>query len=153
MPGIESATARPQCGIWALQGTIPAALAGLGKITQFVLNGNQLSGSIPSYLGSFPGLSEAWVARNKLSGPLSPNLCNGSFSETNIHLQVGSGSHLFVLGSQCLCLRSLSTLCVACVVRLCMSGGTCSATCLGHADILSRHCMPCACRMLAVDSL
>ena len=83
-----SALARLKCGIWALQGTIPAALAGLGKITQFVLNGNQLSGSIPAYLGSIPGLREAWVARNNLSGPLSPNLCNGSFSETNIHLQV-----------------------------------------------------------------
>ena len=83
---------KPKCGVWALQGTIPAALAGLGKITQFVLNGNELSGSIPAYLGRFPGLREAWVARNNLSGPLSPELCNGSFNETNLHLQVSPGS-------------------------------------------------------------
>ena len=94
-----SATAKPECGAWVLQGTIPAALVGLSKITQFVLNGNQLSGSIPAYIGGFPGLREAWVARNNLSGPLSPNLCNSSFSETNIHLQVGSGLHDHSSGS------------------------------------------------------
>ena len=116
------ATARPKRGIWALQGTIPAALAGLGKITQFVLNGNQLSGSIPAYLGGFPGLREAWVARNNLSGPLSPILCNGSFIETNIHLQVGSDLHHTSSGSQRLCLRSLSAVPLACALHLCLSG-------------------------------
>ena len=88
---LSTAIAVSKCVMWGLQGTIPAALAGLGKISQFVLNGNELSGSIPAYLGSFPGLREAWVARNNLSGPLSPELCNGSVSETNLHLQVSSG--------------------------------------------------------------
>ena len=61
-----------------------------------MVNGNDLSGTIPAYVGSYPGMGEAWLPRNNLSGPLDPSLCQGSGSGDNIHLQAGSshmGSH------------------------------------------------------------
>lgn len=74
----------------ALQGTLPQALASLGRLRQFVVNGNDLSGSIPAYVGSYPGMGEAWLPRNNLSGPLDPSLCQSSGSGDNIHLQASS---------------------------------------------------------------
>lgn len=70
-----------------MQGTLPQALASLGKLRQLVVNGNYLSGTIPAYIGSYPGMGEAWLARNNLSGPLESSLCQISGSGDNIHLQ------------------------------------------------------------------
>ena len=52
-----------------------------------MVNGNDLSGTIPAYVGSYPGMGEAWLPRNNLSGPLDPSLCQSSGSGDNIHLQ------------------------------------------------------------------
>ena len=55
-----------------------------------MVNGNDLSGSIPAYVGSYPGMGEAWLPRNNLSGPLDPSLCQSSGSGDNIHLLASS---------------------------------------------------------------
>ncbi len=73
-----------------MQGTLPQALASLGKLRQFVVNGNDLSGTIPAFVGSYPGMGEAWLPRNNLSGPLDPSLCQSSGSGDNIRLQASS---------------------------------------------------------------
>ena len=52
-----------------------------------MVNGNDISGTIPAYVGSFPGMGEAWLARNNLSGPLDASLCQNSGSGDNVHLQ------------------------------------------------------------------
>ena len=78
-----------------MQGTLPASLADLGKLTQFVLNGNALSGSIPPFIGSYPGVREAWLARNRFSGPLNASLCQSNETGDSIYLQVSSRSHPF----------------------------------------------------------
>ena len=71
-----------------MQGTLPASLADLGKLTQFVVNGNDLSGSIPPFIGSYPGVREAWLARNRFSGPLNASLCQTNGTGDSIYLQV-----------------------------------------------------------------
>lgn len=76
-----------------MQGTLPASLADLGKLTQFVVNGNALSGSIPPFIGSYPGVREAWLARNRFSGPLNASLCQSNGTGDSIYLQVSSRSH------------------------------------------------------------
>jgi hypothetical protein len=78
-----------------MQGTLPASLADLGKLTQFVVNGNDLSGSIPPFIGNYPGVREAWLARNRFSGPLNASLCQSNGTGDSIYLQVSSRSHPF----------------------------------------------------------
>ena len=78
-----------------MQGTLPASLADLGKLTQFVMNGNDLSGSIPPFIGNYPGVTEAWLARNRFSGPLNASLCQSHGTGDSIYLQVSSRSHPF----------------------------------------------------------
>ena len=71
-----------------VQGTLPEALGSLSQLEQFVMSDNALSGSVPSYIGSYPGVGEAWLEYNLFSGALSQQLCASPQGHDNIHLQV-----------------------------------------------------------------
>ncbi len=76
-----------------IQGTLPEALGALGALQQFVMADNMLSGSIPAYVGSYPGVGEAWLEYNMFSGGLSQHLCDSPAGHDNLHLQVPSHCH------------------------------------------------------------
>ena len=59
-----------------LSGSLPAELGNLSNLTRLALNRNSLSGSIPTELGSLSNLSIIGLARNQLSGSLPASLGN-----------------------------------------------------------------------------
>ena len=72
-----------------LSGEIPSELGSLSNLTHLYLHDNQLSGEIPSELGSLSNLEWLWLQRNQLSG-VPPEL--GSLSNLErLHL---SGNQL-----------------------------------------------------------
>ena len=59
-----------------LTGSLPAELGNLSGLTRLALNRNAITGAIPSQLGSLSGLSIIGIARNQLSGTLPTELGN-----------------------------------------------------------------------------
>ena len=59
-----------------LTGSLPVELGKLGSLTRLALNRNAITGAIPSQLGSLPVLSIIGIARNDLSGNLPAELGN-----------------------------------------------------------------------------
>jgi hypothetical protein len=59
-----------------LTGSLPAELGKLDSLTRLALNRNGLTGSIPTELGSLPNLSIIGLARNSLSGSVPAELGN-----------------------------------------------------------------------------
>ena len=60
-----------------IAGTIPSALENLSALTHLLLDGNQLSGSIPAsigYRGNLPALTHLWLDGNQLSGSIPASL-------------------------------------------------------------------------------
>ena len=81
-----------------VQGTLPEALGRLTNLRQFILSGNALVGSLPAYVGAYPGVGEAWLNRNKLSGQLNDGLCSNPAGRDSIHLQASHSEHtMFIL--------------------------------------------------------
>ncbi len=76
-----------------LQGGLPQALGNLTNLRQFILSGNVLVGSVPAYVGAYPGVGEAWLARNNLSGQLTDGLCSNSAGNESIHLEARHQIH------------------------------------------------------------
>ncbi len=68
-----------------LTGSLPAELGNLGSLTRLALNRNGLSGAIPSQLGSLPNLSIIGLARNQLSGSLPASLGNLPLTRLSLH--------------------------------------------------------------------
>ncbi len=50
------------------RGPIPDSLASLSSLQWLVLSGNQLTGTLPAYLGNMPGLKGAQLQDNLLNG-------------------------------------------------------------------------------------
>ena len=59
-----------------LSGSLPTELGNLPSLTRLALNRNNLTGAIPSELGNVPNLSIIGLARNNLSGALPTSLGN-----------------------------------------------------------------------------
>ncbi len=59
-----------------LSGSLPAELGNLSNLTRLALNRNSLTGAIPSQLGNLSNLSIIGLARNNLSGSLPAELGN-----------------------------------------------------------------------------
>jgi hypothetical protein len=70
------------------QGQLPTSLASLSSLQQFVFTDNLLTGSLPAFVGGYPGVGEAWLERNSLSGSLPQSVCSSPSGQDNIHLQV-----------------------------------------------------------------
>ena len=68
-----------------LSGSIPSELGNLANLTKLSLSINQLSGTIPSELGNLADLTELWLFGNGFSGSLPPELGNLS-NLTNLTL-------------------------------------------------------------------
>ena len=69
-----------------LTGSLPAELGKLESLTRLALNRNGLSGAIPSQLGSLPNLGIIGLARNQLSGALPTSLGNLSgLTKVSLH--------------------------------------------------------------------
>ena len=58
----------------SLRGSIPAELAGLGRLEYLFLYNNRLSGPVPEELGSLTHLKVLELSGNELSGPIPPQL-------------------------------------------------------------------------------
>ena len=58
-----------------------------GRVVDLALNGNQLSGSIPSELGNFTNLTRLHLYNNQLSGPIPPEL--GQLTNLTAKLDLG----------------------------------------------------------------
>ena len=67
-------------GLWLdgnqLSGSIPSELGNLANLVTLSLHGNQLSGSIPSELGNLANLGVLWLDGNELSGSMPSELGN-----------------------------------------------------------------------------
>ena len=73
---------------------------GDGRVTGLSLDGNQLSGSIPSELGNLANLERLSLSRNSLSGPIPPGLLNlTELKELYLHTNQLSGSIPSELGN------------------------------------------------------
>ncbi|MYE54836.1 MAG: hypothetical protein F4X34_06525, partial [Chloroflexi bacterium] len=59
-----------------LTGSIPPEIGNLTALTDLRLSGNSLSGSIPPELGNLTGLDFLWLSENSLSGSIPPELGN-----------------------------------------------------------------------------
>ena len=57
-----------------LSGEIPSELGSLSNLRDISLNGNQLRGEIPPELGGLPNLEWLDLGRNELSGEIPPEL-------------------------------------------------------------------------------
>jgi hypothetical protein len=57
---------------------LPDSLTKLKKLQWLMLEHNQLTGPLPTYLGQLPQLQRVLVQHNQLSGPVSISLCSGS---------------------------------------------------------------------------
>lgn len=90
IPEIACKTAARMISLSILQGDLPLSLERLSNLKQFVFSGNALTGSVPAYIGTYPGVGEAWLARNMFSGSLPAGLCAGPSARDNIYLQVGT---------------------------------------------------------------
>lgn len=69
------------------QGTLPDSLGRLTNLKQIILSSNVLTGSLPAYVGAYPGVSDAWLEWNNLSGRLSTGLCSNPAGRDILHLQ------------------------------------------------------------------
>ena len=103
-------------------------------LRQFVINGNELTGSIPAYMGSYPGLGEAWLARNHLSGPLDPLLCQNPGYGDNIHLQVSAAVFCLALDWPVLVCKGILDRHSACDDALCRKVTVCNDSLAGCYD-------------------
>ena len=65
-----------------LTGTIPSELGSLANLQELALLGNQLTGAIPPELGSLANLRGLHLWRNQLTGPIPPEL--GDLSNLNV---------------------------------------------------------------------
>ena len=73
-----------------LSGSLPAELGKLGSLTRLALNRNGISGPIPAELGSLSGLSIIGIARNSLSGNLPAELGNlSALTKLSLHDNTG----------------------------------------------------------------
>ena len=73
-----------------LSGSLPAALGKLESLTRLALNRNGLTGAIPSELGGLSNLSIIGLARNSLSGALPAELGNLSgLTRLSLHDNTG----------------------------------------------------------------
>eukprot|EP00026_Physarum_polycephalum_P014135 Phypoly_transcript_14613.p1 GENE.Phypoly_transcript_14613~~Phypoly_transcript_14613.p1 ORF type:complete len:217 (+),score=28.18 Phypoly_transcript_14613:312-962(+) len=57
-----------------LEGTIPASLTNLTKLTQFDISQNNLTGTVPTGFGNLTGLHLFWISDNLLTGYLPDDL-------------------------------------------------------------------------------
>ncbi len=72
-----------------LTGSLPSQLGNLSSLNRLALNRNGLSGAIPSQLGSLPNLSIIGLARNQLSGALPTSLGNLPLTRLSLHDNTG----------------------------------------------------------------
>ena len=74
----------------SLSGAIPSELGSLYNLIRLALNRNSLSGAIPSELGNLSSLSILGLARNSLSGALPTSLGNLSgLTKLSLHDNTG----------------------------------------------------------------
>lgn len=57
---------------------MPETLSKLTKLQFLLLDGNQLSGSLPAFLGQLPDLKQVQLQNNNFSGSVPPSWCSGS---------------------------------------------------------------------------
>ena len=74
--GAPQRVTRVQVTYAGLDGTVPAALAGLEQLQRLQLGGNALTGTIPAQLGELSQLLVLHLGGNELSGALPPELAS-----------------------------------------------------------------------------
>jgi hypothetical protein len=57
---------------------LPDSISKLKKLQWLMLEHNQLTGLLPTYLGQLPQLQRVLLQHNSLSGPVPISLCSGS---------------------------------------------------------------------------
>ena len=72
-----------------LSGSLPAELEKLTGLTRLALNRNQLTGAIPSQLGNLSNLSIIGLANNQLSGSLPAGLSSLPLTRLSLHDNTG----------------------------------------------------------------
>ena len=83
-----------------LSGSIPPSLGSLLNLQELRLNGNQLSGPVPSSLGNLANLTHLWLEANQLSGPIPSSLGSlANLEELDLNGNQLSGSIPPSLGS------------------------------------------------------
>ena len=53
-----------------------------------MVSDNELTGTVPAYIGAYPGVGEAWLQRNDFSGALPASLCSRPGGRDHLHLEV-----------------------------------------------------------------
>ena len=72
-----------------LTGSLPPQLGNLSSLNRLALNRNGITGAIPSQLGSLPSLSIIGIARNQLTGVLPASLGNLPLTRLSLHDNTG----------------------------------------------------------------